>query len=66
MRVFRLDGASAFKGDHRSTLEECLAAAHSGAMDVLLVWALDRLDRESPTGAFEILKRFTSPLESRS
>lgn len=58
VRVFRLDGASAFKGDHRSMLEECLTDAHSGAMDVLLVWALDRLDRGSPTGPFEILKRF--------
>lgn len=58
VRVFRLDGASAYKGDHRSMLEECLAQAHRSAIDVLLVWALDRLDRESPTGPFEILKRF--------
>ena len=58
VRVFRLDGLSAYKGDHRPMLEECLDAAHRGAIGVLLVWALDRLDRESPTGPFEILRRF--------
>ena len=60
VRVFRLQGASAFKGEHRTVLDEAVAAAHRGEFQVLLVWALDRLDRESPTGPFEIMKRFKS------
>jgi DNA invertase Pin-like site-specific DNA recombinase len=58
VRVYRLDGASAYKGEHRGTLDGALAAAHRGEFDVLLVWALDRLDRESPTGPFDLLRRF--------
>ena len=55
VETFRLDGASAFKGQHRAMLEEALASAHRDEFDVLLVWSLDRLDRESPTGPFELL-----------
>ena len=58
VRVFRLQGANAFKGEHRAVLDEAVAAAHRGEFQVLLVWALDRLDRESPTGPFEIMQRF--------
>ena len=48
------------KGEHRAVLDEAVAAAHRGEFHVLLVWALDRLDRESPTGPFEIMRRFKS------
>jgi len=58
VRTFRLHGASAFKGEQKSVLDEAVTAAHRGEFQVLLVWALDRLDRESPTGPFEIMKRF--------
>ena len=60
VRTFRLKRASAFKGEHRSALDEAVTAAHQGEFQVLLVWALDRLDRESPVGPFEIMQRFKS------
>ena len=58
VRTFRLKGVSAFKGEHRSMLDEAVAAAQRCEFQVLLVWALDRLDRGSPTGPFEIMQRF--------
>lgn len=41
-----LDGASAWKGQHQSTLQNAITAARRRAFDVLLVWAADRLTRE--------------------
>jgi DNA invertase Pin-like site-specific DNA recombinase len=41
-----VDGASAWKGEHRDQLVAALTDARLGRYDVLLVWALDRLDRE--------------------
>jgi DNA invertase Pin-like site-specific DNA recombinase len=38
-----LDGASAWKGEHREQLGQALADARLGHYDVLLCWALDRL-----------------------
>ena len=58
VRTFRLQGVSAFRGEHKSALDDAVAAAHEGEFQVLLVWALDRLDRESPIGPFEIMRRF--------
>jgi len=58
VKTYRLDGASAFKGEHREMLEAALGDAHRGEFKVLLTWALDRLDRESPTGPFDVMKRF--------
>jgi len=58
VKTYRLDGASAFKGQHREMLEAALGDAHKGEYRVLLAWALDRLDRESPTGPFDVMKRF--------
>lgn len=43
-RVWAFD-ASAWHGDHKPQLKELFAAAAVHEFDVLLVWALDRLDR---------------------
>jgi DNA invertase Pin-like site-specific DNA recombinase len=40
-----LDGLSAWTGAHREQLRQALADARAGQYDVLLVWALDRLER---------------------
>jgi DNA invertase Pin-like site-specific DNA recombinase len=58
VRTFRSDGASAYKGEHRGELEKAISAAQRGEFNVLLTWSLDRLDRESAVGPFNILKRF--------
>lgn len=40
-----LDGLSAWTGAHREQLRQALDDARAGRYDVLLVWALDRLER---------------------
>jgi len=40
-----LDGLSAWTGAHREQLRHALDGARAGRYDVLLVWALDRLER---------------------
>jgi DNA invertase Pin-like site-specific DNA recombinase len=49
-----LDGASAWKGEHREHREQlgqALADTRLGRYDVLLCWALDRLSREGVEAA---------------
>lgn len=58
VKVYQLDGASAFKGEHRELLDQALADAHRGEYQRLYVWSLDRLDRESAIGPFLLLRRF--------
>jgi DNA invertase Pin-like site-specific DNA recombinase len=53
-----IDGASAWKGEHREQLAAALADARLGKFDVLLVWALDRLDREGVESTLGLLRRF--------
>jgi DNA invertase Pin-like site-specific DNA recombinase len=54
-----VDGASAWKGEHREQLATALADARRGRYDVLLlVWALDRLDREGVESTLGLLRRF--------
>jgi putative DNA-invertase from lambdoid prophage Rac len=53
-----LDGASAWKGEHRQLLTDALADARTGKFDVMLVWALDRLSREGVEATLGILRRF--------
>jgi DNA invertase Pin-like site-specific DNA recombinase len=53
-----LDGASAWKGQHRDQLGQALAGARTGRYDVLLVWALDRLSREGVEATLGLLRRF--------
>jgi putative DNA-invertase from lambdoid prophage Rac len=53
-----IDGASAWKGEHRHQLAAALAEARVGKFDVLLVWALDRLDREGVESTLGLLRRF--------
>ena len=52
------DGASAWKGEHREQLAAALAGARLGKYGVLLVWALDRLDREGVESTLGLLRRF--------
>ena len=53
-----IDGASAWKGEHRDQLAAALADARLGKFDVLLVWALDRIDREGVENTLGVLRRF--------
>jgi putative DNA-invertase from lambdoid prophage Rac len=53
-----LDGASAWKGQHRDQLGLALADARTGGYDVLLCWALDRLSREGVEATLGLLRRF--------
>jgi putative DNA-invertase from lambdoid prophage Rac len=53
-----LDGASAWKGEHRDRLAQALADARLGRYEVLLVWALDRLSREGVEVTLGLLRRF--------
>jgi DNA invertase Pin-like site-specific DNA recombinase len=53
-----LDGASAWKGQHRDQLAGALACASTGRYDVVLAWALDRLSREGVEATLGLLRRF--------
>ena len=53
-----LDGASAWKGEHRELLRQALDDARAGCYDVLLVWALDRLSREGIEVTLRIMRQF--------
>ena len=53
-----IEGASAWKGEHREQLAAALADARLGKFDVLLVWALDRLDRQGVESTLGLLRRF--------
>ena len=53
-----LDGASAWKGEHRELLRQALGDARTGRYDVLLVWALDRLSREGIEVTLRIMRQF--------
>ena len=53
-----IDGASAWKGEHRERLAAALADARLGKFDVLLVWALDRVDCEGVESTLGLLRRF--------
>ena len=53
-----VDGASAWKGEHREQLAAALSSARLGKYDVLLVWALDRIDREGVENTLGVLRRF--------
>ena len=52
-----IDGASAWKGEHRERLAAALADARLGKFDVLLVWALD-LQRYGVTSTLGLHYRF--------
>jgi putative DNA-invertase from lambdoid prophage Rac len=53
-----LDGASAWKGEHRALLRQALDDARAGGYDVLLVWALDRLSREGIEATLRAMRQF--------
>jgi DNA invertase Pin-like site-specific DNA recombinase len=54
-----LDGASAWKGEHRELLRRALHDARGGRYDVLLVWALDRLSREGIEATLRAMRQFS-------
>jgi putative DNA-invertase from lambdoid prophage Rac len=53
-----LDGASAWKGEHRELLRQALGDARAGRYEVLLVWALDRLSREGIEATLRAMRQF--------
>jgi DNA invertase Pin-like site-specific DNA recombinase len=53
-----VDGASAWKGEHREQIATALADARLGKYDVLLVWSLDRIDREGVESTLGLLRHF--------
>lgn len=50
---------SAFKGSHRPALDRVLTDARRGQFEVLLVWALDRLERGGALATMQTWDRFT-------
>jgi DNA invertase Pin-like site-specific DNA recombinase len=52
-----LDGASAWKGEHREHLRQALDDARAGRYDVLLVWALDRLSHEGIAATLRTMRQ---------
>ena len=52
--------ASAYNGNHRPALKAAQAAAQAGEFDVLVVWALDRLNRQGIRSTLNIIEAFKS------
>ena len=57
VREYRLDGFSAWKGEHAGRLESMLQDAEAGQFANLMVWALDRLSRQGELDLLKILDR---------
>lgn len=56
--TYRLNDASAFKGEHRDVLDQALADAYRGEFKILVVWAIDRICREGIEEFFKIVRQF--------
>jgi putative DNA-invertase from lambdoid prophage Rac len=54
VRKWEFDG-SAWKGDNRPELMEMLRAARDRQFDTLVIWSLDRLTRQGPLDALQII-----------
>lgn len=46
---------SAFRGAHQSTLQQVYRDARANRFKILMIWSLDRLTRQGPVAAMEIL-----------
>jgi len=57
VEVYRVE-ESAFKGHHRPALNRVLTDARAGRFDVLMVWALDRLERGGALATMQTWGRF--------
>ncbi len=57
VREYRLEGYSAWKGEHTERLESMVRDAEAGRFANLAVWALDRLSREGELPLLTILDR---------
>jgi DNA invertase Pin-like site-specific DNA recombinase len=53
-----LDGLSAWTGAHRQQLRQALDGARRGEYDVLLCWALDRLERGGIEPTLRVMRQF--------
>ena len=58
VKEYRLEGASAWKGEHQDALRELLEAARRKEFDIVLVWALDRLDRGGIASMLALVRQF--------
>lgn len=56
--TYRLNDASAFKGEHKERLQQALDDAYRGEYKVMIVWALDRIAREGIEDALRIYRQF--------
>jgi DNA invertase Pin-like site-specific DNA recombinase len=56
--VYVLDGLSAWTGAHRGQLRRALEDARAGRYEVLLVWALDRLERGGIEPTLRVMRQF--------
>ena len=56
--VYVLDGLSAWTGAHRGQLSQALDDARAGRYQVLLVWALDRLERGGIEPTLRVMRQF--------
>ena len=57
VKEYRLDGYSAWSGEHSGRLEEMLGDAEAGLFASVAVWALDRLSRQGELPLLTILDR---------
>lgn len=57
VKVYRLAGYSASKGEQDAQLAEMFLDAHHGEFNVLLVKSLDRLERRGPTALLNMVQR---------
>ena len=54
--TFDVEG-SAWQGAQKPALDELIKVAHRKEVDVVVIWALDRLDRSSPAGCWIALNK---------
>jgi len=45
-------------GEYRRVLKQALDDAHAGKFQVIVVWALDRINREGAEGALRLIRQF--------
>ena len=53
-------GVSGWKGAHDKALSQLYKDARAGRFKVVLIWALDRLDRRGPLATLEAIERLTA------
>ena len=56
-KVYVVHGKSAYHGKHAPKLDEMFADMAAGVFDVLVVWAVDRIERRGALKVFELIER---------